>query len=202
MLMKKQLVIIGGGNYYMPREEYLESLKTKEADISWFLADLDWKDTLYKVLGPEYQVFFPTMPNAKCARYEEWEVWFERMIPYLQDGVICIGHSLGGIFLAKYLSEHILPVAVRAVILVAAPFHGPESAEPYGGFALGAHLSKIMQQSKEVHLFHSEDDSTVPCKDVYAYARVLPEAKLHVLDGRGHFTGENFPELIDLLKQV
>ena len=44
------------------------------------------------------------------ARYEEWKIWFERMIPFLNDNVILVGHSLGGIFFVKYLSENLLPI--------------------------------------------------------------------------------------------
>lgn len=76
------------------------------------------------------------MPNGNNAQYIEWKIWFERLLPFLNDGVILIGHSLGGIFLAKYLSENNFSIKVRAAILIAAPFDALGMKESLSQFKL------------------------------------------------------------------
>ena len=61
---------------------------------------------LDKVLGGGYEVLIPQMPNSQNARYSEWKILFEKIISILDDEIILIGHSLGGIFLVKYFSEN------------------------------------------------------------------------------------------------
>ncbi len=62
------------------------------------------------------------MPNKTNAQFEEWKIWFEKFIPFLNDGVILVGHSLGGVFLAKYLSENKFPKKIGGVFLVSAVY--------------------------------------------------------------------------------
>jgi hypothetical protein len=49
------------------------------------------------------------MPNPMNARYNEWKILFKKIVLLLDDNVILIGHSLGAIFLVKYLSENKFP---------------------------------------------------------------------------------------------
>lgn len=53
---------------------------------------------------PEFKVIKPEMPNKDMARYSAWKLWFEKHLPFLDsEKLIVIGHSLGAIFLIKYL---------------------------------------------------------------------------------------------------
>lgn len=121
MTKKKQIILIHGGDTFDTYEEYLEFLKDWQIDFERIRQrKKDWKETLAEKLGGEYEVIAPKMPNKQNAKYLEWKIWFEKVIPYLEAEVTLVGHSLGGIFLAKYLSENQFPKRILGVFLVAA----------------------------------------------------------------------------------
>src|SRR3989338_9955150 len=104
--MNQQIVIISGGTTFDTYRDYISYLKNKEISLEKLRPRRDWKDTLADKLGDNFDILFQKMPNVTNARYEEWKIWFERIIPFINDGVIFIVHSLGGVFLAKYLSKN------------------------------------------------------------------------------------------------
>ena len=106
--MKKQVVFIHGGETFDTYDDYIKYLE--ECD---FNPDKDkekrWKHSLGEKLGSDFNVIAPLMPCKYNSKYNEWIIWFEKLFPYLKDTVVLVGHSLGGIFLAKYLSENGFP---------------------------------------------------------------------------------------------
>lgn len=197
--MKRQIVLIHGGDSFRTRKDYVRSLRTRPVALETFRSKSGWKSTLPNTLGPKFQVFSPQMPNKANARYAEWKIWFERMIPYLHHNVILVGHSLGGMFLAKYLAENTFPRRITAVILVAAPHN---KTADIGDFRLPKSLARFSRQSKNIYLLHSPDDPIVPFSELGVYARALPQAKTIVVQRRGHFNQERFPELVRLIKRL
>lgn len=192
--MKKQVFVIHGGNAFNSYEEYIQYLKRKEVS----LADLqykDWKHDLAQKLGDEYEVISPRMPSGNNAKYAEWKIWFEKFIPFLNDGVLLVGHSLGGIFLAKYLSEESFPKKIGGIFLVAAPFN-TASQHPLADFVIGENLDKLSEQTGETYLYHSKDDAVVPFSNFEQYVQLLPEAKQHIFENRNHMNQVEFPELV------
>src|SRR3954471_15685612 len=105
---KQQVIFIHGGETFDSYQEYLSFLDNLSLDISRLKAK-KWKNTLQDKLGVDYSVILPQMPNDLNAKYAEWKIYFDKFLPYIKDNVILIGHSLGGIFLAKYLSENLFP---------------------------------------------------------------------------------------------
>ena len=122
--MKQQILLIHGGDAFDTYDEYISFLKNFELDLEG-LKKKGWKNSLQDKLGEGYDVIMPRMPNAFNARYSEWKIWFEKIINLLDNEVILVGHSLGGIFLVKYLAEEDFPKSVKATFLVAAPFKTP-----------------------------------------------------------------------------
>ena len=116
--MKRQIVAIHGGTSFDTYEDYISFIKTRELTLERLAQCDDWKASLGKELGEGFEVLWPKMPNGTNARYAEWSLWFGRCALLLQDSVVLIGHSLGGIFLAKYLSEHDFPRNIKATCLV------------------------------------------------------------------------------------
>jgi predicted alpha/beta hydrolase family esterase len=107
--MKKQVIVIHGANSFDSYDEYINYLKNREVTVESFLSWRGWKDNLADELGSDFEVFAPRMPNKDNAKYAEWKIWFERIFPYIQEDVVLVGHSMGGIFLVKYLSKIIFP---------------------------------------------------------------------------------------------
>ena len=198
--MKKQIVVIHGGDTFEKYEEFLSFLKNFQIDPDYF-KNKGWKDTLQDKLGEDFEVIAPNMPNKINAKYLEWKIWFEKYFQFLNEGVIFVGHSLGGTFLAKYLSENSFPKKIKALLLVATPFDDEDSDESLNDFALPVSLAKITEQAGKIYLFHSKDDPVVPFEQVNKYKKALPNSEIIAFTDRQHFNQELFPELVELLKK-
>jgi predicted alpha/beta hydrolase family esterase len=202
--MKKQVFYVHGGDSFAKREDWLQYLKTAKIwDLPGSVTVSSWKKNLPQDLGEEYEVFMPSMPNKQNAQYEEWKIWFERYFAYLRDGVILVGHSLGGMFLAKYLSENTPPISISVLYLLAAP--GGEYLDEQGAdctsFKFPASLvTNIAKTAQNIEIWHSEDDFVVSVAEAYWYKKHLPEAKLRNFKDKNHFLLSEFPELIEELK--
>ncbi|MFA7319453.1 MAG: alpha/beta hydrolase [Parcubacteria group bacterium] len=197
--MPQQILVIHGGDSFDTYEDYLNFLKSYEITPDKFDKHVKggkrWKDGLQEKLGDKFDVLLPLMPCANNARYVEWKIWLEKFFPFLKGEVILIGHSLGGLFLAKYLSENDFPVSIKTVFLLAAPMME-------GNFKLPESLEKIEQQTKKIYLYHSENDPVVPFADVEKYAAKLPSAEKVIFEDKGHFIDEEFPEFVEKLKNL
>ena len=123
--MKKQILMVHGADAFSEYDAFLNFLRTYPIEDPLGEAEhKSWKRSLKEELKDEYEVYYPSMPNSQNAKYLEWQIWFERYLEFLRDDVVLLGHSQGGYFLAKYLTENVLPIRVRALYLIAAPF-GP-----------------------------------------------------------------------------
>lgn len=215
MVMKKQIIVIHGGDTFNTYKEYLSFLKSWQIDFKRYRAGKsDWKRNLGKTLGKDYEVILLDMPNKINAKYFEWKIWFQKFIPYIKSNPILIGHSLGGIFLAKYLSENKFPKKISAAFIIAAPYDDKNSdyslADPvthpdgrYGAdFTLPKSLKKFQQQAAKIFIYHSKDDSIVPFIDSEKYENSLENSVKRTFANRGHFNQENLPELIKDIKKL
>ena len=198
--MKKQVVIIHGGDTFATQEIYLDFLRKYEINIERYKTDKDdWKPWIRKMLQENYEVIIPQMPNRTNCKYEDWKLWFEKFVHFLNDEVILIGHSQGGIFLAKYLSENQFPIRVRAVMLVSAPYDKDSEGYPVLSFSLPSTLNL---QTGQVYLYHSKDDPVVPFSALEQYRRALPEAVIRIFEDRQHLNQEIFPELLEDIRKL
>lgn len=111
----------------------------------------------------------------------------------MHDDLILIGHSLGGIFLAKYLSEERIAKNVKATLFVAAPYR-TAAVRPLVDFNLGNDLHRISEQGGRLLFFLSQDDQVVPFSNVKDYQKALPEAEYSFTEQGGHFNQPRFPE--------
>lgn len=197
--MKPQIMFIHGGEPHDSYEEFLEYLKTAPIRNPFYTGPKPrWKDGLAQTFMHETDVLYPTMPNKHNARYSEWKFWFERHFEYITRDIILIGHSLGGAFLAQYLSENNTPFHVKALFLVSAPYWTENKPNPdFHGFVLNS--AKILQLANTIDsiaIIHSKEDEVVPVSHGTLYKNALPEAKYIEFEDRGHFLQESFPEII------
>jgi hypothetical protein len=199
--MKKQVILIHGGETFDTYEKYLEFLNVANV----LIGDLEkkkWKKTLAQKLGSDYDLIALEMPNDLNAKYLEWKIWFEKYVPQFDNEVILVGHSLGGIFLAKYLSENKIGKRILATILVSPPFDDADSDYSLADFTLGKDLSMLKDQSEKLVIFFSKDDPVVPFRDLSKYQDALPQAEVRIFEDRGHFNQEEFPEIIEEIRSV
>lgn len=197
----QQIVIIHGGTTFQDYDEYLKSLSEKKLDIDRFVYKPKWKELLQDNLGSDYQVLLPSMPNSTNAQYSEWKLWFEHISSLFTDNCILVGHSLGAIFLAKYLSENSLPIKVKATILIAAPYDD-ESVEDLTDFKITKLSQQLIDQAGRLVFFNGEDDPVISIHDLQKYQKQLPGAEFNILSAPDHFVRADFPELTSLLKDI
>jgi predicted alpha/beta hydrolase family esterase len=138
------------------------------------------------------------MPNAQDARYLEWKIWFEKIIPILNKEVILIGHSLGGIFIVKYLSENKFSKKIKTTLLVGTPYNTP-TRHPLVDFVITNPLDNFIKQAGKIVMYHSKDDQIVPFSNLEYYRKEIPNADFRIFKNRGHFNTESFPELVKLI---
>lgn len=197
---KQQILYIHGGTTFPTKKEYIEFLKTRPVSIE---KKAKWdQDYLDEKLGRQFEIIRPRMPRKDGATYSEWEIHFRRLIPLLKNNVILIGQSLGGIFLAKYLSENKFPKKIKAVFLVAPPFDDTLSGEKLaGGFKLKKDLSLIEKNCSNLYLLFSKNDQVVPVAHAQKYASKLNEAKIIVYKNiKSHFQVAKFPQIVKLIR--
>ncbi len=199
--MKKQILLIHGGTAFGADKDYLSFLKNLEIDLDRYRRE-GWNISLRKKLGGKFDVLLAKMPNPVNAKYDEWEIVFKKIVLLLDKKVILIGHSLGAIFLAKYLSENTFPKKILATFLISAPYDDKGMKESLGSFVLSKSLAKLNKQGGRIFLYHSQDDSVVPYIHLEKYKKALPGATVRVFKKRGHFNQAEFPELVRDIKNL
>ena len=192
--------MIHGGMTFKNKADYLRFLKTRQISIE---KKIKWgEEYLDKELGKGFEIIRPRMPLQDDAKYYDWKIYFEKHIPYLRNNIILIGGSLGGIFLAKYLSEHKFPKKILSTYLVCPPFDNTVVGEDLvGGFKLKSDLSLIEKNSRNLYLLFSKDDDIVPVSQAEKYRKKLKNAKIIVYKSKnGHFKISKFPEIVRMIK--
>ena len=201
MLLKKpQILYIHGGFTFKSKSDYIKYLKNSEVKLT---PSIRWHgDYLDKQLGREFEIIRPRMPFVENAKYDLWKLNFEKYFTYLRNNLILVGGSLGGIFLARYLSENKFPKKILSVYLVCPPFDNSVSQEDLvGGFKLKSDLSLIEKNCHNVHLLFSSDDDIVPVYHAAKYAKKLTNSHIVIYDHiPGHFKISKFPEIIKMIK--
>ncbi|MEO5690568.1 MAG: alpha/beta hydrolase [Candidatus Saccharimonadales bacterium] len=193
----KQVLIIHGGTSFSSYDAYLSHLMHMNMDYVRLKSRSSWKDLLRTQLT-HTDILVPSMPNTANANYDEWVIIFEKIIPFFSDDVQLVGHSLGAMFLAKYLQDHQLKQPVKRLILLAGAYDD-ESMEDLGSFKVES-ATNVSHSAQEVHLFHSKDDLVVPFSELAKFQADMPDAITHTFTDRGHFNTETFPELLELLQ--
>lgn len=197
---KIQVFLVHGGMTFRNKKDYLHFLKTRK--ISTKEKKYWSEEYLKRKLGRNFEIIKPRMPLKENAKYNEWKIHFERHFPHLRNNIILVGGSLGGIFLAKYLSENKFPKKILSTYLICPPFDNTLPAEDLvGGFRLKSDLSLIEKNSKHLTLLFSKNDDVVPVSHAKKYGNRLKNANIVVYKHiKGHFNISEFPELINMVK--
>jgi len=122
----------------------------------------------------------------------------------LKNGAILVGHSLGGSFLLKYLSDEKVEKAIAGIFLIATPYWGGDGwrYEGYEALALPKDFPSKLPSGTPIFFYHSRDDEIVPFAHLTLYARKLPQATIHALDARGHQLRNDLSEVAADIKSL
>ena len=196
--MKNQIFFIHGGMTFKNYEDYINYLKNKFISLE---SKKYWIQDVAEKLK-EVQVIVPRMPLQENAKYDEWKIYFERFFPQLRNNIILIGGSLGGIFLAKYLSENKFPKKILSTYLICPPYDNSLPGEDLvGGFNLKTDLSLLEKNSKNLYLMFSKDDDVVPPAHAEKFKKKLKNADFIIFESKnGHFKISEFPEIVKMIK--
>lgn len=154
--------------------------------FSWLKRRLILKDIHANAIEPP----FPFRP-----RYDEWKKEFERFD--IEPDTILVGHSCGGGFLVRYLSEH-KDLKVGKVVLVA-PWINPDKYEisdtaDFFEFDIDPDFPA---RTKGVAVFISHEDEPSVVKTVDILKQKVRGLNIKEYTDRGHFFDAEFPELLE-----
>ena len=150
-------------------------------------------ESLGRSLGPGYEISYPRMPDEADPTYATWKAALQQHMTALDDGVILIGHSIGGTILINTIAENPPNRKLSGVFLIAAPFVGP------GGWPSeeikSVELSARLPEGMPIYLYHGTVDETVPIAHLGLYAHAIPYARVRRLEGRNHQLNDDLAEL-------
>lgn len=181
----KQTILIHGAPY---EKEFYNPEKASPSNTNWFpwlQKQLALRDELCQALE---------FPKPYDPSYEQWVQVFEQMS--INNETVLIGHSCGGGFLLRYLSEH-SELKPKQVILVA-PWLDPkhELTENFFDFQIDPSLAS----RTNLEVFISSDDDEEMQTSFQKIKEVISEIHVHQFSDKGHFCEKDFPELLELLK--
>ncbi len=161
----------------------------------------DLANYLRKVLGQEYAICDPQMPDPENPEYLTWKMILAKEISRLQGTLILVGHSLGGSVLLKYLSEESCPNPIAGLFIVAAPFWGGKGwkVEEY---ILKEDFYTRLPPIPKIFLYHSRPDEVVPFHHLRFYADKLPGAILREPASNRHLFSKGLPELVEDIRST
>jgi len=174
------------------KEEYISTGQTATKG-HWF----PWIKSQLEANG--FEVFMPEMPEPYEPDYEKWSEEFEKLP--LQEDTILVGHSCGGGFLVRWLSEN--KFKVGKVVLVA-PWIDPNhefAPKMFNDLAIDPDVASRTQGITE---FISLDDDQEELDTLKILKEQIKGLEVKEFTDKGHFTfgdmGTNeFPELRDYL---
>lgn len=173
------------------KKEYFNPRSAAQSNKHW----LPWIQR--QLILREVLAQTPELPEAYEPEYEKWRRVFEQF--EIDDETMLIGHSCGGGFLVRWLSESKTKVGKVALI---APWLDPdhELNTPFFDFEID---SDLVDRTRGAGVFFSADDD----EDILISVDRLKKVKgIHIKEfkDKGHFTlgdmkTEKFPELLEFL---
>ena len=140
----------------------------------------------------------PEMPRAYNPDYSQWRKHFEAYEIGAQS--LLVGHSCGGGFLVRWLSENKVKVA-RTVLV--APWLDPEKLGCAPGF-FDFSIDPELGSRTDLHIVASDNDMADIETSVKVIRAALAGATFHLMPGQGHFCFSDmntaaFPALLEIL---
>ena len=188
--MKKAILIHGWG---VKEEFYNENIPTA-SNSHWF----PWLSK--QLMIRDIHTVSLEMPNSFYPEYEVWKKELERF--ELDEETILVGHSCGGGFIVRYLSEN--NIKIQKAILVA-PWlgilsnHDDPFDETFFNFKMD---NKLSEKTNGLTVIESTNDMDTVKKSIEILRNSIEDANYITLENKGHFTLKSlgtveFPELLE-----
>lgn len=178
------------------KDEYYSDKYPSASNSHWF----PWLQK--QLLIHDIKADTPEVPDAYDPKWELFVKEVERFD--ITSETILVGHSMGGGFWVRYLSEH-PDIFVDKVILVAPWLNlGHEMDSTFFDFEIDP---VIVSHAKEFIIFASDNDQK-SVQDSVGYLREkLPTATFRTFHAYGHFTLKSmktdaFPELLESILKL
>jgi predicted alpha/beta hydrolase family esterase len=193
----KNAILLHGWN---TKEEFFDPEKPTASNDHWF----PWLTK--QLMMQAYKVDVPEMSQHTETTYETWKREFERFD--LKPDTLLVGHSLGGGFLMRYLTEN--DVTVGRVVLVA-PWMGTKADESLMNFndEFFSYTpdGTIATKTAGLHVIYSDDDFQSILQSVAMLRESFDHVQFHELHNTGHFTlgslgTVEFPKLLEVCTQL
>lgn len=160
-----------------------------------------WTENLDKFLDlDKFEVFCPLFPNGNDMVYSERERFLDQVLrdpDFLEyQNLILVSHSLGTVFLQKYLCENNIEEKFGKKLI---QLHFVACSVDSGDFKLSQNWENILNQveASQIYLYYSTNDVKVEPDETILYKQKLGEASIQAFEHRGHFTSSDFPELVE-----
>ncbi len=184
--MKRAIIIHGTYS----KDEYYDPKYPAASNFHW----IPWLQR--QIQMKDIDAYTPEIPRGYDPQYDIWKKELER---YEVDAdTTLVGHSCGGGFLVRWLSEN-PSVSVNRVVLVA-PWLDPDRSKTTDFFEFTIDRA-IAARTNGLHIFHSLDDDASIQKSVDTIRESVDNVEYKEFTNHGHFILKHmgtdaFPELL------
>ena len=186
--MKRAIIIHGYNN----KSEFEDTTRPSASNDHW----IPWLQRQLLLNGIEAQT--PEMPGFYKPNYEQWKDTLEMFHP--DEETILVGHSCGGGFLVRWLSEN--SKKVGKVVLVAPWIDPTKAIDPeFFNFEI---VSDISSRTNGLSVMYSTDDHPEIVTTIETLKQELENVNFIEFQDKGHFVfnslnSEQFPELLEVI---
>lgn len=159
---------------------------------------------LRRALGAAYELRYPKMPHESDPDYELWKARIQEELARVEDAVILIGHSLGGSFLLKYISEEKTITKIAGMFLIAAAYWGGDGwrYDGYERVVLPEDFAAKLSRETPIFFHHGNRDEIVPFAHLALYAERFPQAVIRAVHGADHQLNGDLSNVVADIKSL
>lgn len=187
--MKNAIIIHGKPS----KEIYYSDKFSSSSNFAW----IPWLQK--QLIIKDIKADTPEMPYAYEPDYILWQKEFERFD--ITSDTILIGHSAGGGFLVRWLSENKDKIVGRVILVAPSIDPAKKSSAGFCNFVID---SQFVKRTKDTTIFVSDNDSDSIVQSVEILTRDVLGIKVRKFPGYGHFIPDHmktneFPELVRVI---
>ncbi|GAA4967790.1 alpha/beta hydrolase [Actinoplanes utahensis] len=175
-------------------------------------------DSLRRELGDGWEVRYPRMPGEDDPDPAAWSAAIRGEMTLMDDGVVVVGHSVGGTILAGMIGDGTMggsgPIGDATMggsgPIGDATMGGSRPVGDGGTVGVGVPERRLggivliaapfvegpeLPPDVPVHVFHGLADETIPPGHAEAYGKAIPHAGVSLLPDRDHQLGDDLSEV-------